>query len=669
MTNEDHAAASHESQQNTLYCFMDGINPDSTAVKRHAMNNHIHRKRAGELKSQGGHESNHKAPKRRKRRIGSQKRTQKPTLPKRTRKSTSSDSQKQNPQDTTKPGAARRLESIDKDEPSVHDTDGVTRFEELDSTETIHQKSRTSPRGYILINPAPQSHQDTGDESQWNLIVHSSQGSINYSRNSDFSLKTSPFPRSSSSPSPSQQCLLGATWRDPFNSLPMKLSEREEQLFHFYVNVMPACSYGFNVLPRHAHNWYNDVFVPEAMKEAICFQNTILVHAANTQAWVSGLDETAESIAHRDKGIKALLRHRINRPDDFSDPVISATLSAAAVDDFDPRAERKEPSWWHMRAAMEMIRRRGGPTAFRHNRRMAMLINWSDYIFSGFSTNTRVSSFYFGPALLNSTSLSNSGFSATRSTDIPNRQSSSPPPPSFNPISEIEAQCEVFLDFLDRSERLAIHSRFSLSAAATPRRSIAFGPGSLLVKILSSPIGLRYSIPGERKQIISRLAALMMINAALWDCRLLPGRSDRFLRGLSMKLVEKGVDLNESVEALLQILLASDDTFGFAELQREEEEEERNDSNVILDGETGRNVTIREIKSSIDPYERPWFVGRMLKIAKRLDLTSWSTLNLMLLSFLTLEVSGPKVAPWEPSLKREILSAPMTMYIMPILRT
>nr|KMM73060.1 sigma-70 family protein [Coccidioides posadasii RMSCC 3488] len=583
MTNEDHAAASHESQQNTLYCFMDGINPDSTAVKRHAMNNHIHRKRAGELKSQGGHESNHKTPKCRKRRIGSRKRTQKPTLPKRTRKSTSSDSQKQNPQDTTKQGAAGRLESIDKDEPSVHDTDGVTRFEELDSTEAIHQMSQTSPRGYILINPAPQSHQDTGDESQWNLIVHSSQGSINYSRNSDFSLKTSPFPRSSSSPSPSQQCLLGATWRDPFNSLPMKLSEREEQLFHFYVNVMPACSYGFNVLPRHAHNWYNDVFVPEAMKEAICFQNTILVHAANTQAWVSGLDETAESIAHRDKGIKALLRHRINRPDDFSDPVISATLSAAAVDDFDPRAE--------------------------------------------------------------------------------------PPPPSFNPISEIEAQCEVFLDFLYRSERLAIRSRFSLSAAATPGRSIAFGPGSLLFKILSSPIGPRYSIPGERKQIISRLAALMMINAALWDCRLLPGRSDRFLRGLSMKLVEKGVDLNESVEALLQILLASDDTFGFAELQREEEEEERNDSNVILDGETGRNVTIREIKSSIDPYERPWFVGRMLKIAKRLDLTSWSTLNLMLLSFLTLEVSGPKVAPWEPSLKREILSAPMTMYIMPILRT
>ncbi|KAL2382495.1 hypothetical protein RJZ90_003207 [Blastomyces dermatitidis] len=69
-----------------------------------------------------------------------------------------------------------------------------------------------------------------------------------------------------------------------------------------------------------------------------------------------------------------------------SDAAISATLSCAAVEDFDSRPERKPISWIHMRAAMQKIRARGGPAAFQQNQRMAMLINWQDYILAGYET-------------------------------------------------------------------------------------------------------------------------------------------------------------------------------------------------------------------------------------------------------------------------------------------
>ncbi|WEW55244.1 hypothetical protein PRK78_000673 [Emydomyces testavorans] len=642
------------SSDNTIYRFIDGKNPDSTVVKRHVMRNYIRKTRRGDSQTNRRNESTHKdSSSQQARRMRKRNRAARSLYPTaRTQKSTSGGASGRSPVPTFDTSLTSRPKATDPTFSNPSGIDSVEHSWGLGDVETIEQSSETGSGSFILINPTPQAHQGSDGDNQRDVVVRFSRGNINYSGNSDNSFGTSPFPASSSSLSPSPQTVLSAAWRDPFRSLPMKLTEREEQLFHFYVKFMPACSYGFNVLPPKAHNWYNDVFVPEAMKGAICFQNTILVHAASTQAWVCGLHETPESIAHRAKGVKALLRQRANYPNDFSDAVISATLSAAAAEDFDRREERKKMSWWHMRGAMEMIRRRGGPAAFRYNRRMAMLINWSDYIFSGYSTHAQFSSFLFEPE----TSVS--------STSSPATLSPSPSLP-FNPMKEIESQCEAFIGFLYRSERLAVNHRTSQVGRPTSRRMASFEPHTLLFKILSSPPAARYSIPGERKQIISRLAALMMINAALWDYRLLPKQSDRFLKGLSMKLIQKEVDLNESVEALLQILLAYDDTFAIPELEQEEDDD-NDDDHIVLDRETGQSLTVRQVKAGIDPYERPWFVGRMIKIAKRLGLTSWMRLNEMLFSFLTLRAVAPRVEVWEESLRKEILTAPLTMYIMPV---
>ncbi|KKZ60536.1 hypothetical protein EMCG_04815 [[Emmonsia] crescens] len=438
---------------------------------------------------------------------------------------------------------------------------------------------------------------------------------------------------SSNSASPTPQTHLSAARTDPFDSLPISLDEEGKMLFDFYANVMPSCSYGFHTRSSNAHNWYLQVFIPEAMKGDITFQNTILVHAANTQAWVKGLSETRATLVHRARGIEMLRKHFEKHPTDVSDAAISATLSCAAVEDFDPRPERKPISWIHMRAAMEKIRARGGPVAFQQNQRMAMLINWQDYILVGYETK--------GPSFF---------YEHTHShTQNPSNQ-------LFTPLDEIRAQCEEFLSFLHRWERLSLTQKSSHSALnpLIPSRYSAFQPDTLLFRILSSPPGIRYSIPGERKQIISRLAALMTINIALWDYRNLPHKAGAFLSGLQYKLLTSEVDVSSSVEALLQILLACDDTFGLVS--------DDYDSPVFAENLTGTPTT------KPVPSERPWFVGRMLKIAKRLGRPSWERLNDSLLSFLMLTAETPTVPSWEDELRHEILTAPLTSYIMPLLQ-
>ncbi|KAI1911040.1 hypothetical protein LOZ61_004018 [Ophidiomyces ophidiicola] len=657
------------SNSRALLLFVDESNPDQTAIKRHVMQNHVRKKRGlAKSQAQKAVRVTKKRPDNRLSRSTSvaplhksaKGETRSLVLMERNDDSSSSISSGQirrtnttalvNRQKTISTESSRPLNAD-----SSHDID-------LELIETIERDS-TSLDNYTLLDVVDLASQSNDEKSLSKQGANHSR-MTSYPESSDCSYSLSTVFPSSASRSPSPQTLLSAAWKDPFNVLPMKLTDREEELFHFYVTYMPACSYGFNVLPRKAHNWYNEVFVPEAMKGAMAFQNTILVHASSSQAWVCGLDETAESIAHRDKGLKALIKHRSIYPNDFSDALISATLSAAAVEDFDQRNDRKEPSWWHMRGAMEMIARRGGTAAFRQSRRMAMLINWSDYIFSGFSTHPQKSSFYFEPSSEFSGSVSSSSSQASSS------QYPSPSPLSdFNPMTEIETQCEAFLEFLRRSERLAFDTASSSSEkTTTPRRNLSFATDTLLYKILSSGPGARFATAGTRKQIISRLASLLMINAALWDYRLLPEKRDRFLKALSMKLVDKEVDLNESVEALLQILLAYDDTFGIRDLEKEEYNENLR-NHLVFNHETGESLTVRAIKSGIDPYQRPWLVGRLLKIAKRLCWVSWMSLNEMLFSFLTLHLQWPRMALWEDSLRKEILSAPLTKYVMPIPRS
>lgn len=415
--------------------------------------------------------------------------------------------------------------------------------------------------------------------------------------------------------SPNPQSAMSAARTDPFDCLPMTLNQKDQELFDFYANVMPACSYGFERRSPHAHNWYLSVFIPEAMKGAVCFQNTILVHAANTQAWVRGLTETPASIEHRARASQILLQHFQSSPTDISDASISATLSAAALEDFDPRIERREYAWMHFRAALQKIRDRGGPSALVQHTRLQMLINWSDYIFSGYNSCGPTFFFQHDP-----TAMPSDPFDAHRIA-----------------VQEVREQCEEFITFLRCIEQLAfVQAKVQKTAIAVqrqPMRYTIFMPGQPLERLLASPPGLRYTETGQLKQIISRLAALLTVNTAIWEYRHSTQLSEEFFCELIENVKYNELDVHLSVEALIQILLSS------------------SKNPALLD------------------TERPWFVGRMLKVAKRLKDASFRKLNDILLGYLVLGTDlHPVMNDWGNELRLEILQAPLTSHVLPLLQ-
>ncbi|RHZ43676.1 sigma-70 region 2 family protein [Aspergillus thermomutatus] len=470
----------------------------------------------------------------------------------------------------------------------------------------------------------------------------------------------------------SPKSILSAARTDPFNSLPMDLDAEGHKLFDFYVNEMPACSYGNHFRSPKAHNWYTAVFVPEGMKGPVAFQNTILVHAANTWAWVRNEEETKMSLVHRNRAISMLREHLAENPGDISDVAIIACLSAAGLEDFDPRPGRKQISWIHMRAAREMIRARGGPAAFE-NTRLGMLINWQDYILSGYETHGP--SFFFEPnppvipsqpniTPMTSTptepSLPTSSSVSGLSTDFEGVPSTAPP---FFPRDELQHQCNEFIEFLKRCEQLALHQQTHTNPAIASMRHTAFQPTSLLYQILAAPPGVRFTASGNRKQFVARLVALIMFNAGLWDYRSSIAHSETFLRTLEQAVLESEVNMSGSVEALLQIMLECND--GTASTSTSNSPDLP--SVFVLDELASPDFT-QYSPTARTPYGRPWFAGRMLKVAKRLGYETWMRVNDFLLGCLTLQVWEGSVAVWEGALRQEILSAPLTSYVMPALR-
>ncbi|KAJ5155799.1 hypothetical protein N7492_008602 [Penicillium capsulatum] len=473
-------------------------------------------------------------------------------------------------------------------------------------------------------------------------------------------------------PSKSPRTIMSAARTDPFNSLPIPLDRAGQELFDFYVNDMPACSYGSQFRSPEAHNWYTDVFVPEAMKGPVAFQNMILVHAANTWAWVRNETETSNTLLHRDRALTMLREHFTKNPQDISDVAIISCLSAAALEDFDPRAGHKEISWVHMRAAREMIRARGGPAAFA-NTRLGMLINWQDYILSGYETHG--SSFHFErDPPLKIRSVENPKHSHIYSTPSPPSSASSVwsdyapcpessvtlhPAQTMTPIEEIKLQCEEFLDFLRRCEQLALYQREN-PESCDPARHTVVSETSLLTQILAAPPGARFTASGGRKQMVARLTAIMMLNAALWDYRYTPIHGSTFLKTLEQSMIDSEVSMNGSVEAILQILIGCND----GSVARWATGSEGTVAPTLPEGMPDFT---QYSPTATSPSARPWFVGRMLKIAKRLGADSWHRINDFLFSCLTLRVSEPNVSTWEAGLRREILDAPLTNYVMPSL--
>ncbi|KAJ5239929.1 hypothetical protein N7468_004548 [Penicillium chermesinum] len=448
----------------------------------------------------------------------------------------------------------------------------------------------------------------------------------------------------------SPRTIMSAARRDPFNALPLELNEEGHRLFDFYVNDMPACSYGGHYRSKKAHNWYTMVFVPEAMKGGVAFQNTILVHAANTWAWLRNEVETTRTLLYRDRALTMLREHLQNDPYDNSDVSIISCLSAAALEDFDPRPGHKEISWMHMRAARNMIRLY--PIRLRDTRGQLLLRSIRSHCHSQKRTFSPPSSHPFHNMPSPPSSV-DSPPSDAASFPLPEAGPPAPiPSTQGTPIDEIRLQCEEFLHFLRRCEHLALYQR-DHPETCVPARSTTVHETSILYRVIAAPPIARSTKSGDRKQMIARLAALIMLNAGLWDYRYTPTLAGSFLTTLEQAMIDSEVSMSGSVEAILQILLECNDGLG-PELFDHSALEPLPDYSQYAPNDAS-------------PYSRPWFVGRMLKIAKRLSAESWYRVNSMLFACLTLQACELSFCLWEPDLRREILDAPLTNYVMPSL--
>ncbi|PYH82763.1 sigma-70 region 2 family protein [Aspergillus uvarum CBS 121591] len=567
------------------------------------------------------------------------------------------------PDDTIGEGGRKPFRSRRKAKGSSHRDDPADKRPKAEIGENaedtaanlVHQHgSETSPSHLISEHNSTEVMENFGAEvGAYQVSDSSSDSRIWYSATSQSSSSElgSLTPRSSAPTSPyevalSPKTILSAARTDPFNTLPLELDLDSQRLFDFYVNEMPACSYGNHFRSSKAHNWYTAVFVPEGMKGPVAFQNTILVHAANTWTWVRNQEVDERGLIHRDRAISMLREHRERHPHDFSDEVIIACLSAAGLEDFDPRPGRKQISWLHMRAAREMIRARGGPAAF-HNTRLGMLINWQDYILSGYETDGPSFFFDAAPPMIQPTTMAQPMMA---SYPVPVELSLSWPRPLL-PYEEIQNQCDEFITFLKRCQQLSAYQASTTDANSLQMRHTAFQEGSLLHQILAAPPGARFTASGNRKQFVARLVALLMLNAALWDYRHSVPHSETFLQTLQQAVVDSEVNMSGSVEALLQILLECKDGH----------------VNTTSDSCSQGPDFTQYSQTASGPYDRPWFAGRMLKVAKRLSYESWMHVNNILFSCLTMQPGMPNVALWEDSLQQEISNAPLTRYTMPSL--
>lgn len=647
----------------------DNSRSNLTQVKRHVMQEYMRQKRHGDENEQDDQESTKPG---RGSRQQTGRRSRKPRF-----SAKNVNEKAKRGKDDGKKRSGSKTQPVQNDgnsvlQPQASDDDDevVEEVERYFVTKPAHQSMRLPYRGTAIPVPGLEVHPEILDQYTLNdqsSVSETSSGTpLSSAPTSPFNLGLSP------------KTILSAARTDPFNSLPMDLGLEGQRLFDFYVNEMPACSYGSHFRSHKAHNWYTAVFVPEGMKGPVAFQNTILVHAANTWAWVRNEQETEYTLAHRNRSISMLRDHMTKNPGDISDQAIIASLSAAGLEDFDPRPGRKPVSWVHMRAAREMIRARGGPAAFEGTR-LGMLINWQDYILSGYETNGPSFFFEHDPLLPrlpehgqlphSTPSPSYSSPSSSQSTFLAPTESTTRmlglglagavlPQQYYSPTDELQYQCDEFIGFLRRCEQLAFQQKSIYNESVPSVRRAAFQENSLLYQIIAAPPGLRFTASGNRKQLVARLVALIMLNAGLWDYRFSIQHSETFLQTLQLAVLDSEVDVSGSVEALLQIMLECNDGVTVT-------------GNppflVASQGVDGFPDYTQYSPTAQTPFGRPWFAGRMLKVAKRLGLESWMTIHDFLFSCLTLQPMVGWVDLWEGALRKEILSAPLTSYVMPAL--
>ncbi|KAI9730986.1 MAG: hypothetical protein M1834_005447 [Cirrosporium novae-zelandiae] len=227
---------------------------------------------------------------------------------------------------------------------------------------------------------------------------------------------------------------------------------------------------------------------------------------------------------------------------------------------------------------------------------------------------------------------------------LPPPKSNDPNDSTVNPKQELETYTAEFIDVLASLHSLASASNTVSCKTTQPRRHSLFKPGTPLHRLLSTPPSMRRGIPGFRIQVIARFVALLYINLTFWDLRDDVMASEGFLKTLALRIVEYDLDTSSSsIEMLVHLLI-----LGF-------------EDDGSIDGSDFNNL--HHIVPMVEA-ERPWKIGRLLKVAKRLSRSSWDKLNEILLRMLAQADFGAGFTgiaggtkSWLGGLETEILEA------------
>ncbi|KAJ5774028.1 hypothetical protein N7457_008924 [Penicillium paradoxum] len=614
----------------------DNSRANLTQVKRHVMQEYMRQKKSGTRQSEGEGEHSPTKPGRPRKTRVAKRRSEKQARSK-------SDSNSKQP---------RERRSIRK-QPVACTDDFINqeRRSDLVQTSTISNALLNESDDMSSILSFQTSHTQSGSslpiDNFGNIPSPSSQR-----HDPDFNnLSWSPTSTTSYQSIHSPNNIVDAARPDTFNTIPMDLDRDGQGLFDLCFNDMPGCSYGPSSRSALAPHWYTAAFVPEEMK-----------------------GKTPNPLSNRDHVGTVLRDHLSNNPHDTSDVAIISCLTAASLEYIDSRPGHKEIGRVHMRAAREMIRARGGPSAFA-NTPIGTFINWQDYIPSGYEPQrpsifheyeqpTPISSEAWPlPApqpIQNLRTMSSSPYSISSAfsevSTSPEPRTMLPSPLISSSLDEIKLQCEEFLDFLRRCEHLALYQREHPQSSYIIRHTAVQETSNLRQILVSTPDG-RSTTSEDPKRTIARLTTLMVLNAALWDYRYTPARTAIFLSTLEKAMADTEVEMSGSVETILQILLeCNDGSIESGPIY----------SNSVTPPALGEYLPdfSQYYPTATSPFARPWFVGRMLKVAIRLSDFSWHRISELLFSCLTLQVQDSSTALWEADLRKEVFDAPLTGHDM-----
>lgn len=407
---------------------------------------------------------------------------------------------------------------------------------------------------------------------------------------------------------PSSLNALSSLRKNQLGNLPVLLNARGDYLLDHFISVMPLL---LQNVKESASN--KMVLNPLSLLGPISFRSIVLVAASMHVAKLHGLKDSVESLQH-----KSQVMHMIHSGLDGNSAVGGATnemiaaVLGLAYDENQFGAE--EMTLLHMKAAMRMVRMRGGQDALDEFPILSMFVNW---------VNTdMVSPLRFDdlPAL----------------STVPLRHepsSSGLPDPSTK-----DTDLRDFIDFLFNAEVLYLLHRH-VHPDSNPIRRRVFGSDTTFHHLLTKNVAYK-GWDDNRNFYVARnlqMHALILITTTLWNYRESATACDCFLKTLHMKAIEADLDVSLATGILIGIMWKIEF-----------------DGDEFAGEDCIRLNPLRE--------KRIWYASRLLRVARVLSRPSFDNVHHALTSLLEMDegaidlVAGNNAGDWRMELRREILS-------------